>query len=99
VIAKLQDQLLAREMELDSREGTVIAWEESLATFTRALREALMGHDASCAHAGATRRDYVAQVSASSSQSEWHRALRRTLDERTTLLSLQEMDLGCERRS
>jgi hypothetical protein len=33
-------------------------------------------------------------VSASSSQSEWHKALRRTLDERATLLGLQEMDLG-----
>jgi hypothetical protein len=33
-------------------------------------------------------------VSASSSQSEWHKALRRTLDERVTLLGLHEMNLG-----
>jgi hypothetical protein len=32
-------------------------------------------------------------VSASSSQSNWHKALRRTLDERVTLLGLLEMDL------
>jgi hypothetical protein len=84
-------------MELDSLEGTVVAWDESLTTFTRVLGEACMGHDASSTHAGATRRDYLTQASASSSQYEWHKALRWTLDERVTLLCLQEIDLRvCE---
>jgi hypothetical protein len=30
---ELQGQLLARERELDSREGAIIAWEEGLAAF------------------------------------------------------------------
>jgi hypothetical protein len=94
VIAELQDQLLAQERELDSREGTIIMWEESLSTFARVLREACTGRDASHALGGTIRCDYLAQVSASSSQSKRHKALRRMLDERVILLGLQETDLG-----
>jgi hypothetical protein len=36
---------------------------------------------------------YLTLVSSSCSQSEWHKALRQTLDERTTLLGLQETHL------
>jgi hypothetical protein len=81
-------------MELDSREGAVITWEQSLTAFAHALEEEHAGRDASCAHAGAALQDYLALVSASSSQFERHKALRRTLDERATLLGLQEMNLG-----
>jgi hypothetical protein len=81
-------------MELDSREGTIIVWAESLMAFTHVIREARAGRDASCAQAGFIQRDYLAHMSASYSQSERHKALRRTLDERATLLGLQEMDLG-----
>jgi hypothetical protein len=70
VINELQDHLLARDRELGSQEGAIIAWEEILTAFTRVLREARAGHDASCAHAGAVRHDYLAQVTASSYQSE-----------------------------
>jgi hypothetical protein len=52
-----------------------------------------MEHDASRARATATQRDYSAQVSASSSQSERRKAFRRTLEEHAALLGLQEMDL------
>jgi cysteine sulfinate desulfinase/cysteine desulfurase-like protein len=93
VIIELQEQLLAQGKELDSREGTVFMWEESLIAFAHVLREASTEHDASRAHVDAVRRDYSAQVSMSSSQSEWHKALGRTLDEHTTLFGLQEMNL------
>jgi hypothetical protein len=93
VITELQDQLLAREMELDSQEGVVITWEESMTAFSHALEEARAGSDTSCAHAGAAQQDYLTLVSASSSQPKRHKALRRTLDERATLLGLQEMNL------
>jgi hypothetical protein len=53
-----------------------------------------MGRGALCAHVGAVQRDYLTQVSASKSQSKWRKALRLMLDERATLLGLQEMDLG-----
>jgi hypothetical protein len=65
-----------------------------MTTFTRALREARADRDASHAHGGVARRDYLTQVSASSSQSKWRKALRWMLDERVILLDLQEMDLG-----
>jgi hypothetical protein len=81
-------------MELDSREGTVVMWEESLMFFAPALGEAHAGRDASRTHACAIRRDYLTQVSTSSSMSEWHKTLCQTLDECATLLGLQEMDLG-----
>jgi hypothetical protein len=42
---------------------------------------------------GTARRDYLAQVSTSSSRSKWCKALHRGLDERTALLGLQETDL------
>jgi hypothetical protein len=61
--------------------------------FAHALRKAHAGRNDSRAHASAVQRDYLAQVSTSSSQSEWHKTLHRTLDERATLLDLQEMDL------
>jgi hypothetical protein len=94
VITELQDQLLAREKELDNREGAIIVWEESLTTFTCTLGVARVGCDASLAHGSAIRRDHLTQVSASSSQSERRKARRQTMDERAILLGLQETDLG-----
>jgi hypothetical protein len=70
VLVKLQEQLLAREWELNSHEGTVVAWEESLVAFTHTLMEARAGHDAICAHMDAIRCHYLTQVSVSSSQSD-----------------------------
>jgi hypothetical protein len=59
VFVELEDQLLARERELDSREGAIIAWEESQTSFARVLREACMGHDARHANGGVIRYDYL----------------------------------------
>jgi hypothetical protein len=62
--------------------------------FAHVLREARLGRDTSRAHVGAIRHDYLTQVSASSSQSEWRKVLHQTLDEHAILLGLQETDLG-----
>jgi hypothetical protein len=47
VIIELQEQLLAQERELDSREGAIIVCEEGLAAFARMLGEVHVEHDAS----------------------------------------------------
>jgi hypothetical protein len=60
VIAELQEQLLSQERVLDSREGAVIAWEESLTALACALGEASTERDASRASADVVRRDYSA---------------------------------------
>jgi hypothetical protein len=39
VVGELQQQLLAWERELDSREGAIAAWEYGLAAFAHTLRE------------------------------------------------------------
>jgi CO/xanthine dehydrogenase Mo-binding subunit len=93
VLSKLQEQLLAREWELASREGAFITWEESLVAFACVIMEARVGHDFICAHTDAIRHHYLTQVSASSSQSVWRIALRRSMDERAAHLGLQETDL------
>jgi hypothetical protein len=36
----------SRERELDNREDTIVAWEERLTAFERALGRACMEHDA-----------------------------------------------------
>jgi hypothetical protein len=50
---KLQEQLLARERELDSREGAIAAWEDVLVAFACALGEARMKCDTKRAQAEA----------------------------------------------
>jgi hypothetical protein len=92
VIVELQEKLLAPKRELESREGTVIAWEERLTSFTHALREGSIECDTSHARAATTLRDYSAQVSASSSQSECLKAFSQRLVECMALLGLQETD-------
>jgi hypothetical protein len=57
-------------------------------------QEAHTEHDAGSAHGGAIQRDYLTQVSASSSQFKRCKALHWTQDERPTLLGLLETDLG-----
>jgi hypothetical protein len=37
VAVELQEQLLARERELESREGAITAWEDGFMTFEHAL--------------------------------------------------------------
>jgi hypothetical protein len=88
VIAKLQEQLLAQERELDSLEGTVVTWEESLTAFACAHGEPSVECDASHACANAIWWDYSAQVSAFCSHFGRLNALSRTPQERMTLLGL-----------
>jgi hypothetical protein len=82
VLNELQEQLLARERLLGSREGTIVMWEESLVAFTRALTEARVGHDAIHTHTDAIRHHYLADVSTSNSQSDRRIAIHRSLDEK-----------------
>jgi hypothetical protein len=63
-------------------------WKESLVVFARTLLEAHAGCDAICAHTYAIWCHYLAQVSASSSQSDRCIALHRSLDERAANLGL-----------
>jgi hypothetical protein len=58
VVVELQGQLLARERELDSREGAVVTWEEGLAAFVHTCGEVHVEHDASDAHADAVQQDF-----------------------------------------
>jgi hypothetical protein len=44
---ELQKRLLAWERELDSQEGAIVAWEEGLVAFARALGEEHAERDAS----------------------------------------------------
>jgi hypothetical protein len=57
-------------MELDSCEGTIVAWEESLVAFARTLAEARAGPDTIRTHMDAIWHQYLTQVSTSSSQSD-----------------------------
>jgi hypothetical protein len=45
VAVEVQEQLLAQERELDSREGVIATWEDGMATF-EALGRACMERDA-----------------------------------------------------
>jgi hypothetical protein len=55
VIVELQKPLLAQERELDSQEATVVAWEESLMAFARALGQVSVERDASHTRAATTQ--------------------------------------------
>jgi xanthosine utilization system XapX-like protein len=46
VAIEVQEQLLAQERELDSREGVIATWEDGLATSEHALGRACMERDA-----------------------------------------------------
>jgi hypothetical protein len=89
----VKEQLLAQERELDSREGAVIAWDEGLMVFARALGEASTECNTSRARVDAVRRDFSAQVCTSSSWYGQLNALSRLLEEHASLLCLEETDL------
>jgi hypothetical protein len=55
VANELRDQLLARERELDSREGAITVWGDGLVASKRSLGRACMEHDAEHAQAEAAR--------------------------------------------
>jgi hypothetical protein len=70
VAIELQEQLFARESELDNREGATVAWEEGLVAFVHALGEVHVEHEVSHAHANAVQWDFFSQARASSSRSK-----------------------------
>jgi hypothetical protein len=67
VIAELQKQLTPQERELDSRDGTIIAWEEGLMAYAHALGDVSTGCDADRAGLETTQWDFFAYVCTSSS--------------------------------
>jgi hypothetical protein len=69
VAVKLQGQLLARERELDSREGAIATWEDGLVAFECTLGKVHMERDASCVPADAVQQDFFTQACVSSSRS------------------------------
>jgi hypothetical protein len=48
VVVQLQGQLLAQERELHRKEGAIIAWEDRLVAFKRALGKVLAELDVGC---------------------------------------------------
>jgi hypothetical protein len=46
VAVELREQLLARERELESREGSIATWEDGLVAFEHALGRVHSEHDA-----------------------------------------------------
>jgi hypothetical protein len=62
MVVDLQEQLLAWERELDSREGTITVWKDSLAASERALGRVCMECVAECNRAEAVRQDYQARI-------------------------------------
>jgi hypothetical protein len=71
VAVELEEQLLAHERELDSREGAIIMWEEGLVAFACTLEEVCMESDASRAHADVVQQDFFFHAHASSFWSKW----------------------------
>jgi hypothetical protein len=88
VTVELQGQLLARERELDSREGAIVVWEQGLAAFAHVLGLVRAECDASRARADAIQREFFTQARASNSWSEQLTDLGRALEERQILLFL-----------
>jgi hypothetical protein len=70
VAVELQGQLLARERELDSREGVITAWEDGLAAFERALGEVMKECCTGHIRAEAVQQDFFAQAHVSYSRSK-----------------------------
>jgi hypothetical protein len=70
LVIELQEQLLARERESDSREGTVAMYEDGLLAFERALGMVCMDHDAKHIWAKATQQDFLARTCTSTSRSK-----------------------------
>jgi hypothetical protein len=93
VAIELQGQVLARERELDSREGIIAAWEDGLVAFEHALGKVHIKRNVSHVRAEAVQQDFSAQSCASSSRSKRLTDLNWTLEEHQILFCLQEADL------
>jgi hypothetical protein len=87
-VNELQVRLLARERELDYREGTIVMWEEWMAAFECALGRACMERDAKRAEAEAVRQDYLARMRAFTANSKHTINISPMLEECQILFSL-----------
>jgi hypothetical protein len=81
VVDVLQVQLLARERELNSRDGTIVVLEDGLAASECALQRACMERDAKHAQAEAVWQDYLARMHAFTSNSMHSINFGRMLEE------------------
>jgi hypothetical protein len=61
MVEELQEHLLTQERELDSKEGTIVMWEDGLAAFERALGRACMERNTGCAETEVVQQDYLAR--------------------------------------
>jgi hypothetical protein len=88
VAVELRGQLLARERELERREGAITAWEDGLVAFERVLGRVHIEHNASHVQAEATQQDYLARTCTFSSRSKLLIGLSRALEECQILICL-----------
>jgi hypothetical protein len=93
VAVELRGQLLARERGLDSKEGAIVAWGDSLVAFECALGRARAECDAECDRAEVVWQDYRATIHAFMAGCRCSFNFDQILEERWVLHSLQEMDL------
>jgi hypothetical protein len=70
VVVNLQEQLLARERELDSREGTLTTWEDGLVDFEHTLERVCTECVARHVQDEAAQQDYLFRTCAFSSRSK-----------------------------
>jgi hypothetical protein len=80
VADKLWEQLLARERDLDSREGTIAAWEDGLLAFEFAIGRVCVEHNAESTQAEATWQDNIARIRALTSSSKHSINFNRMLE-------------------
>jgi hypothetical protein len=62
IAVEFQEQLVARERVLDSREGTLTTWENGLVASKSALGRVCMERNIECTQAEAARSDYRARI-------------------------------------
>jgi hypothetical protein len=84
VADKLWEQLLARERDLDSREGTIAAWEDGLLASEFSIGRVYVEHNAESAQAEATWQDNIARIRAFTSSSKHSINFNQMLEDRGT---------------
>jgi hypothetical protein len=88
VVEELQEQLLAREQEMNSREGAIATWEDGITSSERSLGRACMERNANHAQTEAIRQDYLTRSRALTSSFKDSINFNKMLEECQILLSL-----------
>jgi hypothetical protein len=99
MIAKLRDQLLARERELDHREKLLLIQEHGVVDAECSLRRACMEYDVANNQTGAVQQDYLAQLHDSTTGQRCSLEFDRVLSAHWFILSSQETELEHQRKS